>query len=99
MSVVATDDRGVAGIENLEIRLQLPNDVHLNQPRLVIRSIGVDSFQGPEIPRIHFATEDARQVADFLAAPEEKRWFPDDHIDEKTHHGPSSDLSSDSSGV
>ena len=47
----------------------------------MIRSIGIESFQGREIPRIRFATEDARRLAGFLAAPGEKRFFPEDRSD------------------
>ncbi len=88
LSVVATDDQGVAAIENLEIRLQRPVEpLRLAVPRLVIRSIGIESFMGRGIPSIRFATEDARRLADFLKAPADQKRFPDDRIDVQTVTG------------
>jgi len=88
VSVVATDDQGVTGIENLVIRLQTPSPVQLAQPRLVIRSIGIESFQGREIPQVRFATADARRLAGFLAAPGEKRLFAENRSDAQSLTGP-----------
>jgi len=88
LSVVATDDQGVTAIENLEIRLQRPvKPLRLAVPRLVIRSIGIESFMGRGIPPIRFATEDARRLADFLKAPADQKRFPDDRIDVQTVTG------------
>ena len=81
ISIVATDNQGVEGIQTVRIRLDLPKPPISTGPRLVIRSIGIERFRGRDIPSIRFAALDARKLADFLVAPADKKHFRDDRID------------------
>jgi hypothetical protein len=53
----------------------------------VVRSIGIERFQGREIPAIQFAALDARKLAEFLVAPADKKHFPDNRIDKRVIDG------------
>ena len=87
ISIVATDNQGVEGIQTLRIRLNLPRPPTSTGPRLVVRSIGIEKFRGRNIPAIRFAALDARKLADFLVAPADKKHFRDDRIDAKVLDG------------
>ncbi len=87
ISIVATDNQGVEGIQTLRIRLHLPRPPMPTGPRLVVRSIGIEKFRGRDIPAIQFAALDARKLADFLVAPADKKHFRDDRIDAQVIDG------------
>jgi len=96
ISMVATDNAGVERIQTLRVRLKLSEPPQPKPPelpasfstRLVVRSIGIEKFQGSDIPAIRFAALDARKLAGFLAAPADKKHFPDDRIDVQVMDGP-----------
>jgi WD40 repeat protein len=96
ISMVATDNEGVERIQTLRVRLKLAEPAEPKPrelpapigPRLVVRSIGIEKFQGRDIPAIKFAALDARELAKFLVAPAEKKHFPDDRIDLQVIDGP-----------
>jgi len=87
ISIVATDNQGVEGIQTVRIKLNLPRPPTSTGPRLVIRSIGIEEFRGRDIPAIRFAALDARKLADFLVAPADKKHFRDDRIDAQVLEG------------
>jgi WD40 repeat protein len=88
ISIVATDNQGVEGIQTVRIRLNLPQPPIDSGPRLLVRSIGIEQFSGPEIPSIPFAALDARMLAKFLVAPADRKYFRDDRIDVHVLSGP-----------
>jgi WD40 repeat protein len=87
ITIVATDNRGVEGIQTLRIRLNLPKPPMSIGPRLVVRSIGIEKFRGRDIPAIPFAALDAHKLANFLVAPTASTRFHDDRIDAKVIDG------------
>jgi WD40 repeat protein len=95
ISMVATDNQGVVQFQNLRVRLDPPKppEVKIPEPQasdshLVIRSIGIEKFQGHDIPPIKFAEFDARKLKDFLVAPADKQRFRDEQIDALVINGP-----------
>ncbi len=87
ISILATDNQGVVGLQTLRIRLNLPKPAAPLGPRLVVRSIGIENFKGSGIPPIPFAALDARKLADFLVAPAERKLFREDRIDARVFDG------------
>jgi WD40 repeat protein len=87
ISIMAIDDQGVKAIEYLRVRRKLARPVALAKPRLVIRSIGVESFAGRDYLPIRYAGEDARKLAAFLAEPAQRRFFEVQCIDAKPYTG------------
>ena len=64
ISIEAVDDLGVKGMRNLVVQFQ-PTDALKPQPssRLLIRSVGVESFETADFPGIDFASRDVNELA------------------------------------
>lgn len=92
LTIEATDDSGVVAIENFEARLSVPQPPAPSirrRPRLLIRSIGVESFQERGVPSIRHAERDAEELAAFFREPDGRIHFAEDLIDARVHPGTS----------
>ncbi|MDR3618402.1 MAG: hypothetical protein P4L85_03555 [Paludisphaera borealis] len=86
VTIEATDDLGVTAIEKLEVRLdtsRIRPPVVPVQPRLVIRSFGIEKFQERVVPDIRNAQRDAEKLAKFFERPDDRLHFAEDQIDLK----------------
>jgi WD40 repeat protein len=86
VTIEATDDQGVTAIEKLELRLdarRIPPPVVPAQPRLVIRSFGIEKFKERGIPDIRHAKRDAEELAQFFKRPDDRLHFDENRIDLK----------------
>jgi WD40 repeat protein len=73
LAIAAVDEQGVVGRAELRVRLERPA-VDL-RPRLLIRTVGVEAFAGPDLSPIPYASRDAGALAAFLARPGDLRRF------------------------
>jgi WD40 repeat protein len=83
VSVVAVNNRGKERVESFELVAQEPPrpappvQPSLEVPRLVVLSVGADKFAAGDaaLPPIPFASQDARDLGGFLAAPNGSRRY------------------------
>jgi WD40 repeat protein len=89
ISISATDNQGVVEIQHVRVRLRPPDKpLRLASPRLVIRSFGIDAFQGRVFYPIKYAAEDATQLSEFLKAPAQRNFFDGQWVDARHFTGP-----------
>ncbi|MDG3005781.1 hypothetical protein [Paludisphaera mucosa] len=92
VTVEAVDDLGVRAIQDFTIRLAAPLPAPLvrRDPRLVIRSIGVEEFPREDVGTIRNARRDAEELAAFFKEPDGRSHFADGAIDAQVLINPDS---------
>lgn len=83
VTIEAVDDRGVRSIQDFSIRLAAaePPPVVRRDPRLVVRSIGVEDFRRRDTAPIKHARSDAEALAEFFPKPDGRSRFSDGAVD------------------
>jgi WD40 repeat protein len=98
ISIEAVDDLGVVGRRDVLVRYQPPAEPSppRSASRMLIRSVGIETFQNAGISRIEYADRDAESLAAFLKTRGESNRFDRDRIELRVLNArrPDADVSS-----